>query len=65
MVLDRLPWFEAGKGQKACLARTDVGLGCELQAHDVRISHAHQQGEITVRWSVLVWTDRTIDHDPR
>lgn len=64
MTLDRLPWFER-MGQARCLARLDNGDRCELRRHRPEIAHAHVDGEVTTRWSVLTWTDRTIDYEGR
>lgn len=60
--MDRLPWFERF-GQSRCLARLDTGDRCELRRHKPTIAHAYVNGEVTFRWNVLVWTDRTLDHD--
>lgn len=61
MVIDRLPWFEKPH-QSRCLARLDNGDRCELEQHRPEIPHAHVDGEVTTRWNVLVWHDRSIDH---
>ena len=60
-MIDRLPWFEKPSTAR-CMARLDNGDRCELREHPPTMSHAHVDGEVTTRWSVLVWTDRTLNY---